>query len=442
MKEKRLIFTLLSLVIIISACVTYQPQPPSFYFEPLAPEIVTPLSLEDRLTLEEAWKFIQDGYPEKAQKLLAKLSPETPFYHLGLGYTAYLQGDLATAKSYFQAAWQRQPSLYLASLGLAQISQEEGDEEATLSYLREVLKIKPNHAWALSEYESLRKKKTKENISLARAALKENNPEKARQALLKSLYYSPESIEANLLLGDLYLQENNYNQALVHLQTVAQQQPDNLEILEKYGNLLFLTKNYKKSLEIYQHLQQLKPKDKKIKEAIENIKNRLGIFELPSQFEKIPTLDALKKEDLAALIAIKFKDYLEKPSEQPPILIDIATSWAAKFIIATASIGLLDVYPNHTFQPQKIVSRAEFAEAVHRLINYLEKKGYRFVQQIPPEKIKIVDVNPHNYYYQPILMVLAYDIMTLNQEKMFVPERPVTGNEAIKTLNIILNLIR
>jgi len=178
LKEKRLIFTLLSLVIIISACVTYQPQPPSFYFEPLAPEIVTPLSLEDRLTLEEAWK------PEKAQKLLAKLSPETPFYHLGLGYTAYLQGDLATAKSYFQAARQRQPSLYLASLGLAQISQEEGDEEATLSYLREVLKIKPNHAWALSEYESLRKKKTKENISLARAALKENNPEKARQALL------------------------------------------------------------------------------------------------------------------------------------------------------------------------------------------------------------------------------------------------------------------
>lgn len=444
MIKKTAFLTLLILIklLIISSCVTYHPQPPSFYFEPLAADLVTSLSLEDRLIIEDAWKLIQDGYPDKAQKLLTKLSPDSPFYHLGLGYTSYLQGDLETAKNYFQAALQRQPQLYLAHLGLAQIHLEEGNEESALSSLREILKIKPNHAWSLAEYEALRSKKTEENISLAKAALKQNNLEEAKQALLKSLYYSPQSVEANLLLADIYIQEKNYDQALIHLQTASQKQPDNLEILEKYGNLLFLTKNYKKSLEIYQHLQQLRPEDKRINEIIEKLKNRLGIFELPSQFEKIPTKDSLKKEDLAALIGIKYKDYLEKPSGQPPILIDIATSWAAKFIITTSSLGLQDVYPNHTFQPQKIVTRAEFAEVIYRLIRYLERKGYRFIQQIPPEKIKIADVNPDNYYYQPILMVIAYDIMSLNQEKMFEPERPISGREAIKALNIILNLIQ
>jgi tetratricopeptide (TPR) repeat protein len=429
-------------LLIFASCTTYHPQPPSFYFEPLAPDVVTNLSLEDRLLIEDAWNYIQQGYPEKARKLFSQLSPESPFYYIGLGYTAYLSGDKNTAKEYFQTALKYQPQLYLAYLGLAQIHLEEGDEEAALSELREILKRRPNHSWALTEYKALRSKKTNENLALARAALSQNNIEKAKKALLESLYYSPDSLEANLMLADIYLKEKNYDQALIHLQTVYQKEPENHEILKKYGELLFLRQNYKKSLEIYQKLQQLRPEDKKIKDTIERLKNRLGIFELPSQFERIPSREALTKEDIAALLGVKFKDYLEKSPGQPPILIDIATSWAAKFILTTASLGLLDVYPNHTFQPKKVVTRAEFAEIIYRLVKYLEKKGHRFIQQIPPERIQITDVSPDNYYYQPILFVISYDLMALNPDKKFETERPISGIEAIKTLDIIISLIR
>jgi len=429
-------------LLLAASCATYHPQPPSFYFEPLAPDIVTSLSLEDRLLVEDAWTYLQQGYPEKAQKLFARLSPESPFYYIGLGYTAYLQGNKVAAKEYFQTALKYQPQLYLAYLGLAQLHLEEGDEEAALAELREILKSRPHHPWALEKYRTLRTRKTNEKLALARAALSQNNPEEAKKALLASLYYSPESIEANLLLADIYLREKNYDQALIHLQTVYQKEPQNPTVLEKYGQLLFLRQNYKKSLEIYQKLQQIKPEDKQIKETIERLKNRLGIFELPSQYEKIPTLEALTKEDIAALIGVKFKNYLEKPAGRPPILIDIATSWAAKFILTTASLGLLEVYPNHTFQPKKVVTRAEFAEIIYRLVNYLQRKGFRFIQQIPPEKIQLDDVSPDNYYYQPILFVLSYDLMSLNPEKKFETERPISGIEATKTLDIILNLIR
>lgn len=264
-------------LLLAASCATYHPQPPSFYFEPLAPDIVTSLSLEDRLLVEDAWTYLQQGYPEKAQKLFARLSPESPFYYIGLGYTAYLQGNKVAAKEYFQTALKYQPQLYLAYLGLAQLHLEEGDEEAALAELREVLKSRPHHPWALEKYRTLRTRKTNEKLALARAALSQNNPEEAKKALLASLYYSPESIEANLLLADIYLREKNYDQALIHLQTVYQKEPQNPTVLEKYGQLLFLRQNYKKSLEIYQKLQQIKPEDKQIKETIERLKNRLGL---------------------------------------------------------------------------------------------------------------------------------------------------------------------
>lgn len=106
------------------------------------------------------------------------------------------------------------------------------------------------------------------------------------------------------------------------------------------------------------------------------------------------------------------------------------------------SIGILDIYPNHTFQPKKIVSRAEMAEILLRFMNHLEKKDFKFIQQIPPDKIEISDVSSHNYYYQPIIQILSYNIMELSLDRSFNPDIPLSGQEAIKLMDIILALIK
>ncbi len=105
-------------------------------------------------------------------------------------------------------------------------------------------------------------------------------------------------------------------------------------------------------------------------------------------------------------------------------------------------MGILDIYPNHTFQPRKIVTRAEMAEILLRLINYLEKKGDKFIQQIPPERIQLPDVASHNYYYKAIIQILSYNIMDLSLNREFNPDLPVSGRESIKLFDIILALIK
>jgi len=82
------------------------------------------------------------------------------------------------------------------------------------------------------------------------------------------------------------------------------------------------------------------------------------------------------------------------------------------------------------------------AEILLRLVSHLRDRGYRFIQQIPPENIQISDVSADNYYYQPIIQIVSYDIMSLSLDKTFNPDLPVSGPDAIRLLDIIMGQIK
>ena len=429
-------------ILLVCSCVTYQPPPPSMYIAELPPSEITGLSLDERLVVEEAWQSMRQGYSEKAIKLFSQLNVENPFHYAGLGYAYYTQNDLPRAEDYFKAAITLYPDQILGHLGMGQIYQETGREDQAFTEFREVLKRDPEHTWAKPRYEEIKTNKTQEALYDGKTLAAGGDKEAAKTSYLKALYYSPESTEAHLALADLYLQAESYGDALVHLKAATANDPENTEILTAYADALFRSNDNAKSLDAYETVLELDPDNQVAQERIETLKNRLGIFELPSQYDAIPAADSVSREQMSALISVKFKDVLPDPSRKPPIIIDISTSWATRHILKTATLGILEVYPNHTFQPQKVVTRAELAEILYRLINQLERLSYRFIQQIPPERIQIADVSSDNFYYRPIVMMVSYDIMNLELGRKFNPEQAVSGQEAIRHLNLILALIR
>ena len=439
-KKVYLIFLLL--IVFFWSCVTYQPPPPTLYIGNPPPTYVTTLSLEDRIRAEDAWQSLKQGNWKKAKQLIIELGSGSPFYYIGLGYVHYLLKEMQTAEEYFKAATQNYPEMVLSHVGLAQIYQDTRREELAFSEFREVLKREPAHPWARSLYENLRTRKTQETLDEAKIFLTEGNTENAKGSFLKALYYSPQSIEAHLALASIYKKEDQLKSALIHLEAASESDPQNKEILKEYAEILFQTDKLTMSFEIYRELQKRDPEDQDVERRLETLKNRLGIFELPSQYEAIPASEAVTKEEIAAILAVELKDNLKDPTQKPPIIIDISTSWASEFILKMTSLGILDVYPNHTFQPKKVTTRAEMAEILVRLINLLKRQGYRLIQQIPADRIQIPDVSLDNYYYQPITLIISYDIMTLSQEKTFNPDLPISGQEALKLVNIILTLIK
>jgi len=370
------------------------------------------------------------------------LNYRSPGYYVGYGYAFFILGKYQEAEESFKAALNYNPHMPLIHLGLAQLYQKTGRENLAFAEYREVLKRQPDHNWTKQEYNALKMKKTEGALEEGRFFLSQGNRERSKESFLKALYYSPDSTEAHLILARIYKGENNLQNALLHLKASSSSKLNDPEILKDYAETLLKAEQYTKSLDVYEQLLELQPRNKEIQSRIEDLRSRLGIIELPSQYHNIPAREAISKEEVAALLAVKFKGEVGKTRSKPPIIIDISTSWASKFIIEMTSLGIMDVYPDHSFQPQKIVTRAEMAETILRLINLLKAKGYRLIQQFSPERIQISDVPPDNYYYHPITQIVSYQVMDLSYDRTFLPEQPLSGQKAIKILDILLNLIK
>jgi len=428
--------------LLLCCCVTVAPPPPNLYLENLPQSLVTPLTLEERIRMEEAWDLLRQGRLDKAEKAFLRLGPENPLYSVGLGYLSLLGDDTAAAEGWFGQEIKENPGSLLGQLGLVQLYQKTEEEDKEFNALREVLKIDPRNFWAKEGYESLKARKTEQAATAARESAARGDIKSAREAYLTALHYSPESVEIHLALADLYKSEGKISNAIVHLKAAAVGAPDNVEVHHLYAAALAEDKQFDRSLDVFQMVLELDPKNEAARRQVEELKNRLGIVELPSRYSEIASAAALTREDVAALLAVKLKDILGETSAPPPIIIDISASWASKFILRVTSLALLEVHSNHAFQPKRTVTKAEFAETLVRVIRYLEGKGYKFIRQIPPDRIKVQDVGPDHFYYQPISQILSYQVMELDADKSFRPDQPVPGPEAVRTIDILLALVR
>ena len=438
---KKACLLILPAVLLVS-CVTVAPPTPNLYIESLPQSVITGLTLEERIQMEEAWDYVRQGRIDQAEKGLMRLGTSSPLYDVGQAYLNLLQENLPAAERSFKLTLDKYPDLSLAHLGLVQLYQKKRQEDLAFNELREVLKKDPQNAWAKEQYDILKGEKTKQAINDAKEALSQGDAEKAKEAYLKALHFSPESKEIHLALAEIYKKENKLSSALVHLKAAATSDPFDRSIFEDYAETLAENKQYERSLEAYEKLLGLDKNNKKALEQIEDLKNKLGIYELPSRYNEIPLEPALTREDIAALLAVKLKDVFPEPTPQPPIIVDISASWASKFILRVTAVSLMEVYSNHSFEPKKNITRAELAETVFRTITYFQQKGHRFIPQIAPARIQIADVSPDYFYYQPISQVLSYQIMELYPDKAFRPDQVVSGPEAIKTIDVLLALIR
>jgi len=400
------------------------------------------LTLEERIRMEEAWGYLRDGYIYKAEKAFERLGKDSPLYDVGLGYLSLIQDSYQTAEERFYLALHDRPDFLLAHLGLAQVYQKSGDEDKAFDELREILNIDPQNSWAKNAFDDLKAAKTEQASTSAAEALATGDAEKAKSEYLRALHFSPESAKIHLALAEIYKQENKPSSAIVHLKAAAASEPGNVKILEAFAATLVETGEYERGLDVYEKILEIDRGNKEVVEQVEKLKNKLGIYDLPSRYNEIPLTEAITREDLSALLAVKLGSVLGEPGTQPPIIVDISASWAAKFILKVTSFGLLDVYSNHTFQPRRALTRAELAETLCRTIKLLEPRGHRFIPQISPQRIQISDVTPDHYYYQPISQILSYQIMELAADKTFGPDQPVSGPEAIRTIDVLLALTK
>jgi Tfp pilus assembly protein PilF len=425
------------------SCVTVPPAaPPAFYVEDLPADAATHLRLDDRIAAEDAWDALKTGRPDQARKYLMKLGTANPVREAGLAYADLLSGDLAAAEARFKSSIAGTPGMTPSRVGLAQIYESRRDREKAFNEYREILKSDPAHRWAGPRFESLRNDLVRESTAAAREALASGNRETAKREFLKVLFYAPETPSAHLELARIYRHDKDMSAALLHFRSAMEGGTADKAVLREYAEFLAESGELGRSLEILEKLAAAEPRDAAVAKRVEDLRAKLGVYELPSQYAGIPAMDALAREDLAALIGVKFGDFLDAPARRTEILVDISLSWAQRFIVKVASLEIMSVSENHTFQPRRIINRAELADAAVRLIGVLQTRGAKFVPLVETRRIQVADVSPDNLYYPSITRALAFQIMALTPERKFEPERTVSGEEAIRILDIVHGLAR
>ncbi|MBI5166714.1 MAG: S-layer homology domain-containing protein [candidate division NC10 bacterium] len=129
--------------------------------------------------------------------------------------------------------------------------------------------------------------------------------------------------------------------------------------------------------------------------------------------------------------------------EKVPLAVDILDHPYRDRIEAILSLRIrgLEAFPDRTFSPASPLSRADYAVILEDiLIKVTNEKGLatRYLGQSSP----LDDVESSNYAYNAIMLLFARNILELKSPRLFSPEEPMTGSDALLALRRLRDELR
>jgi len=123
---------------------------------------------------------------------------------------------------------------------------------------------------------------------------------------------------------------------------------------------------------------------------------------------------------------------LARPDPVPPASFsDLPRDhWAAGAVDLTAAAGLVNGYPDGTFRPSALISRAEYLSILVRA----------YPPQPGPEAEPFADVPPEHWAYSLIMAARSAGLVTGYADNRFLPEAPISRAEVAVLMQRVLRL--
>ena len=125
---------------------------------------------------------------------------------------------------------------------------------------------------------------------------------------------------------------------------------------------------------------------------------------------------------------------------EPRVAVDIGGSWAREHVARVLALGIMEVYPNHTFQPAAGMTRGEFAAVMTRVLNIVAARAPQAAQGWRDARLSFADVRPGHTLYLAISRAVASGVMQPVEGQMFGISRPMTGIEAVQVVERLTRL--
>lgn len=429
-----------ALIVMLLAAGCAPKTPPAMPSAPKYPEFVNPVSATGlpgsvSTDLQGAWALLQSGNPAGADRAYAKVlkqAPGTPAALAGLGYVALARQDPAKALTRFDEALQKEP-LAAAHVGRAQALLQLDRTPDAIASFEAAQKVNP--ALELGpRIEALRFRLVNDSINGARQLVQAGKYEDARLAYEQALEVSPDSAVLYRELAAVERRLGRADEATAHLERALSLDPGDrathvalAEGREQSGDVAGAIAGYEAAL-------RLEP-SAEIEARIARLREGAELAGLPEEYRTLSDRPAASRADLAAVFAVELPGLLARaPSRPTPVVTDLRTHWARPWIFSSLRAGVLDAFPNHTFQPAAAVSRVDLAQAVSRVLGVLAAQGDRRAAGWRTAQPAFADLPREHPAYVAAAQAVAAGVLDAGGGA-FEPTRVVTGREVLDVVS-------
>jgi tetratricopeptide (TPR) repeat protein len=436
----------LAAVVAISACgpkkLEMPPAPaaakyPDFIFPAALPDLGTPAAQERH---QAGWLWLQTGDLRAAERnFQAALKLSEGFYpaEAGLGYVGLAKGDGRDAIDHFDRAVVGNPRYVPALVGRGEALLALGDREMALKSFEAAVGADPNLAALRTRIDVLRARGQQEDVAAARKAAEGGRLEDARRAYERAIAASPDSPFLYRELAEILRRQESFEAALQQAIKASELEPTDARTQLLIGDIHEARKDPANAVTAYEAAIALdrtlategaEPLDRKV----DRLREELALAKMPSEFLEIESSAGLSREQLAALVGVRLDDLLRRVQRRTPVVItDTRGSWAGPWIMAVTRAGVMEVYPNHTFQPSALVRRGELAEAASKVLSIIAAEKPALADTWRNAKRQFTDIPLAHLSYPAASLTVEAGVMQALEDGSFQLTRPVSGAEAV-----------
>jgi thioredoxin-like negative regulator of GroEL len=425
---------LLSVLVVLPGCAKRVappvPEGEEYVFDAPAPGEV---SSHEAKELREAWRDVLAGDPASAARRYEKLLKSRPGLSVartGLAFARLRAGRVEEASSGFAAVLADHPNDVAALVGAASAAVRRADVDTALGFYHRAQALAPDDALVRKRLAALRLQATERHMGLAQAAVERGDAETATKEYGAALQAAPEVAGVRLALADLLVSRGDVPGALGVL---AADPSGDRQVALRRAALLMEQQEFAGALEVYRGLAVRDPADEEARAGERRARESLDMLSMPEEYRRIPEATRLTRADLAALVAVRVGALRRAGAGEARVAVDLSGCWAREYIARVLALGIMEPYPNHTFQPGATVRRVDLARVAARTLDSL---GFARGAAPAPN-----DMSPSHLDYDAVERVLAAGLMGLSAQGAFEPWRPVSGSEAIDVVDGVSRLL-
>ena len=404
---------------------------PNFLF-PRVPESMVDLPVVSEHI--EAWRRLQAGdLPSATAGFSEVLSGNGMFYpaETGLGYVDIAARRLDDALGRFGSVLEDVPGYAPAWVGRGEALLASGREAEAMSAYESALVADSKLSDVRRRIQVLRFRSVRGALEMARAAEQAERYGEARQAYEEALTIAPDS---GMIYRELALIERRLGElgrALEYVMRANDLEPDDAAGLTLQGDIHETLGNLEGAETAYSRAVRINPTPDRYAN-LDRVRDRLAAARLPPEYREIPNNLQITRAELASIVGVNLSRLLEDSGQNEAVLItDIRSHWAYRWILVVAESGIMEVFPNHTFQPENVVDRGGLAQVVSRVLTLIASRDPVSGARWQAVREEFADIDSQHLQYRAASMAVAAEVLSVLEDNRFGLTNAVTGLEAL-----------